>query len=170
MSPSRSEKLEVEYTETKKVSSRSKAVTKSFLKARQSLHEKDKRKSLQELEGENWGDGDHFPSYLVRTCHRLRRKPLCDFTIEDLRIMIGQDMSLTYLVPLAIEHLQRDPLAAGDFYQGDLLKSVLSVNPRFWRTRPDLRSTLERIVNNVQSLPEEVREALTQFRTLNEQR
>jgi len=83
--------------------------------------------------------------------------------------MHRDSMSLTYLVPLAIEHLQRDPLAAGDFYQGDLLKNVLSVDPQFWQTRPDLRRTLERIVNNVQSLPEALREALTRFRTLNKQ-
>src|SRR5437588_9098220 len=107
--------------------------------------DEERSKSLQELEGQDWGDGD-FPSYLVRTCHALRRKPLRDFTVEDLRIMIGQNFSLEYLVPLAIERLQRDPLAAGDFYPGDLLGSVLKVKSSFWQRRPDLRQAVDALV------------------------
>src|SRR5215471_5173937 len=104
-----------------------------------SFQEEERNKSLQELDGQDWGDGSFFPSHLVLTCHAIRRKPLRDFTIEDLRIMIGQNFSLEYLVPLAIEYLQRDPFAAGDFYEGDLLASVLRVQSSFWQQRPDLR-------------------------------
>src|SRR5438132_1243460 len=99
-------------------------MTKHHIKRFPSLSEEEKRHTLQELEGQDWGEA-HYPSYLVRTCHALRRKPLRDFTVEDLRIMIGQNFSLEYLIPLAIEHLQRDPFAAGDFYPGDLLGCVL---------------------------------------------
>ncbi len=80
-----------------------------------SLSEEERNRSLQELDGQDWGEAT-FPSYLVRTCHALRRKPLRDFTVEDLRIMIGQNIGLEYVVPLALEHLQRDPFAAGDFW------------------------------------------------------
>jgi hypothetical protein len=38
----------------------------------------DASKSLQELEGTDWGEPD-YPSHLVKTCHRLRRKPLQEF-------------------------------------------------------------------------------------------
>ncbi|NBD27408.1 hypothetical protein GT019_26350 [Paenibacillus sp. T1] len=58
-------------------------------------------KTLEELEGEIWGQ-PQFCSNLVIRCHELRRKPLMSFSIEDLRIMIGQGFSLKYLVPVAL--------------------------------------------------------------------
>ena len=76
------------------------------------LSAEERKQSLQELEGQDWGE-EAFPSYLVRTCHALRRKPLRDFTVEDVRIMIGQNISLNYFIPRAIEHSQQDPLVAG---------------------------------------------------------
>jgi CDI immunity proteins len=91
------------------------------------VNEEQRNKTLQELEEQDWGEPP-FPSYLVRTCHALRRKPLRDFTVEDLRIMIGQNFSLNYLIPLAIEQLRRDPLVAGDYYPGDLLGAVLNLH------------------------------------------
>jgi hypothetical protein len=128
-----------------------------------SLEEEERNKSLQELDGQDWGDGSFFPSHLVLTCHALRRKPLRDFTIEDLRIMIGQNFSLEYLVPLAIEHLQRDPFAAGDFYEGDLLASVLRVQSGFWQQRPDLRQAVEAIIAPIPAFPKILRQALSIF-------
>ncbi len=128
-----------------------------------SLSDEERNKSLQELDGHDWGDGGFFPSHLVLTCHALRRKPLRDFTIEDLRIMIGQNFSLDYLVPLAIEHLQHDPFAAGDFYEGDLLASVLKVKSSFWHKRPDLRHAVEDIIALIPSFPEILRKDLSVF-------
>ena len=78
--------------------------------------------------------------------HRLRRTPIEEFTTEDLRIAIGQDVGLPHLIPLAIEILEENPLAHGDHYPGDLLKSVLVVNSLFWRTRADLRAVVETIL------------------------
>lgn len=122
-----------------------------------------RNKSLQELDGQDWGDGSYFPSHLVLTCNALRRKPLRDFTVEDLRIMIGQNFSLEYLVPLALEHLQRDPFATGDFYEGDLLASVLKVQSSFWQKRPDLRHAVEDIVAVIPAFPEILRKDLSVF-------
>lgn len=118
------------------------------------LPDGDRKKTIQELEGEDWGEGDFFPSYLVKTCHALRRKPLCDFTVEDLRIMIGQNIGLPYLMPLAIKQLQRDPLASGDFYEGDLLISVLRAEASFWQEHPDLHAAVQHIVATMPSFPE----------------
>jgi hypothetical protein len=88
----------------------------------------DRSKSIQQLEGEDWGDPT-FHTHLVRECYRLRRVPLRDFTAENLRIMIGQNIGLEYLVPLALERLQAEPYAEGDLYPGDLLVNVLRSAP-----------------------------------------
>jgi hypothetical protein len=126
------------------------------------LSDEERRKSLQELEKQKWGNDD-FPSLLVRTCSALRRKPLQDFTVEDLRIMIGQNFSLNYLVPLAIEYLQHDPLVSGDFFPGDLLTNVLKVQPGFWLVRPDLRRAVEDIVDHLKPFPTDLHRALLTF-------
>lgn len=55
----------------------------------------------------------------------MRRKPLRELSDEELRLGIGQQMSLRLLVPIAIQRLESDPLACGDMYQGALLEHVL---------------------------------------------
>ena len=47
--------------------------------------------------------------------------------------MSGQGLGLQYLMPLALNRLGRRPLAAGDFYPGDLLKAVLDAPSGFWK-------------------------------------
>jgi hypothetical protein len=105
----------------------------------------DTKKSLQELERDDWGEPT-FESHLVQTCHRLRRKLLNEFTTEDLRFMIGQGIGLRYLVPLALEELEADPFSEDDFYPGDLLDAVLRVGVSFWTSHPDLASRVKAIV------------------------
>jgi hypothetical protein len=106
----------------------------------------DLKKSLQELEGQDWGE-PNYDSHLVRTCHSLRRIPIDEFTVEDLRIMIGQGISLPILVPLAIEQLEREPLAAGDSFEGDLFAAVANVEKGFWINRIDLFDRVRRVVS-----------------------
>src|SRR5438105_10383759 len=96
-------------------------------------------KSLQDLEQSDWGE-PKYDSHLVTTVHRLRRVPLRALGIEDLRIMIGQNIGLAYLIPLALDELQKRPLAEGDYYPGDLLSMVLRADPSFWHEHPDCRA------------------------------
>lgn len=113
----------------------------------------DRGKSLQELEGCDWGEPDYH-SHLVTTVHRLRRQPLKDFSAGDLRICIGQNVGLPFLVPLAVERLEREPLAEGYFYPGDLLNAVLRVEGSFWTGHPDLlRRVREVLVRATRLLP-----------------
>lgn len=90
--------------------------------------------TLENLERKVWPAlGADEKSYLVITCNSLRKKPLVDFSIEDLRIMIGQNIGLKYLIPIATEKLNENILAEGDFYEGDLLTTVLKSDPEFWK-------------------------------------
>jgi hypothetical protein len=107
--------------------------------------EKVRNRTLQELEGEDRGEPT-WDSHVVTELHRLRRVPLKDFRIEDLRLVIGQGDGLPFLVPMALWHLERDPLAEGDFYPGDLLKSVAGVDDAFWAPRPEMRARLVRVL------------------------
>jgi len=104
-------------------------------------------KTLEHLEKDVWGS-DTFGSHLTSTIHSLRKKVLNDFTIEDLRITIGQQEGLPYLVPLAIEVLKEDISAEGDFYEGDLLKAVLTVDPKFWKENREYWETVHFLIKS----------------------
>jgi hypothetical protein len=98
-------------------------------------------RSLQELESRDWGSAP-FPSHLVRSVHALRRKAIGALTVEELRLLIGQDVGLLFLVPLALERVEADPLAEGDFFTGDLLLSLVRADPSFWLRQRELRARL----------------------------
>lgn len=88
-------------------------------------------KTIELLEKDVWPTLSGEETTLIKRCHALRKKVLNDFTVEDLRIMTGQNIGLDYLVPLAIGVLSDDLFAEGDYYEGDLLKNVLNIAPAF---------------------------------------
>jgi CDI immunity proteins len=96
----------------------------------------------------------------------LRTKPLRDFTVEDLRIMIEQQVALNRLVPIPLDRLQPDALVEGDYYPGDLLASVLRVDAAFWTRPPDLTVSLRKLTEGLRERMEierELRELIKHF-------
>jgi CDI immunity proteins len=87
--------------------------------------------TLDELEGVEWGP-PAYDSALAANVHRLRRVPLKQYRLEDLRLMIAQQVGVTYLVPRALDRLEAHPLAAGDFHPGDVLAAVARLPDGFW--------------------------------------
>jgi len=81
-------------------------------------------------------------SHVASETRRLRRVPLKELRIEDLRFLIEQGVGLPFLMPMAIAQLEAHPLAAGDLHPGDLLKQVIGVDEPFWVARRDLRTRL----------------------------
>ena len=129
----------------------------------------DSSKSLQELENEDWGE-PNYDSHLVQECQRLHRVPLKDLTVEDLRIMIGQNISLEYLIPLAVEKLEQNPLAEGNYYASDLLVNVLRADSKIWTKLPSLKSIVAKAADEAFEDPhitriefEAIREAYNSF-------
>jgi hypothetical protein len=120
--------------------------------------------TLDQLEGVEWGPNT-FDSYLVQTCHRLRTKPIGEFSIEDLRIMIGQNIGSMFLVPLALEKLTECPLVEGNYYKGDLLTAVLQLPATFWQQRSDLRSQLENILTLITDPPDRLLNMVSDYRS-----
>ena len=106
-----------------------------------------RQKTLENLEKDFWGKPD-YDSHLVTRCHELTKLPLDNFTTEDLRIMIGQQISLDYLIPLALEVLTIDLFAEGDFFEGDLLKNVLAIDTDFWNDNKNYWATLDSLIKD----------------------
>jgi hypothetical protein len=106
-----------------------------------------RQKTLTMLEKEEWKEPDNVSRLVTRTIE-LRKIPLDKFSTEDLRLMIGQQFSLDYLVPLAFETLSVDLFAEGDFFEGDLLKNVLSIRTEFWDNNKEYWLRLNDLIKN----------------------
>jgi hypothetical protein len=90
-------------------------------------------KSLQDLDGDDWGEPT-YDSTLVIDCHRLRLVPVEQLTDEQLCTLIGQRIGLIYLVPRVLEVLVADPLREEEYgyFPGDLLLQLLKLPASFW--------------------------------------
>lgn len=122
-----------------------------------------KYKSLFNLEKTHPGDLDEAPTRLVARCTELMKIPLNDYSIEDLRLMIGQKWGLSYLIPLAIEKLTNDLFAEGDLYEGDLLANVLKVERAFWEQNPGLWEKLNELIAESRDIITEMSISLIEF-------
>lgn len=121
------------------------------------------QKTLENLEKEYWDDADHGDTGLVKRCFELRKIPLEQFTIEDLRLMIGQKFSPDYLIPLALEVLQNDLFAEGNLFPGDLLKTCLTLPTDFWDNNKNHWTTLNNLIQNKRSKILEYKFDITKF-------
>ncbi len=104
-------------------------------------------KTLENLEKRST-ENPNYQSYLTKRCFELYKTPLNEFKTEDLRIMIGQQIGLDYLIPLAIDTLKKDLFAEGDYFEGDLLKNVLLVDTSFWDNNKKHWQILNDLIKN----------------------
>lgn len=105
----------------------------------------DRTKSIEELESNIW-DKPTFESSLILAVHELRKKALDELTLSDVRILISQKIGLRFVMALAIEALEENILAKGDFYSGDLLNVVSEVENEFWSENSNLKDDFEKIL------------------------
>ena len=105
-------------------------------------------------------------SALAASCLGLYEKPLKDFTVENLPVMIGQSIGLEFLIPLAVELLRENPFIKGDYYPGDLLSATMQVEPGFWQTHRDLYWSVSEIVAGLPSIMSDLTDAIHGFEAL----
>lgn len=78
-------------------------------------------------------------------------------------MLIGQDVGLPYLLPLALEVLRDNPMAEGDMYEGDLLAAVLTRSPAVWAESSGLGRELRAIVLQLTDLPPDLQQKVERF-------
>ncbi|MFF3616657.1 contact-dependent growth inhibition system immunity protein [Streptomyces sp. NPDC002580] len=123
----------------------------------------DRGRSLDELERDHWPPPPPDATRLIATAHALRSRPVGTLTVEDLRLLIGQDIGLAVLLPLAVEVLRGNPLAEGHMYEGDLLRAVLTRTSAVWSAYPDLARQLTFIVGGLSDLSPDLRSEVERF-------
>ncbi|WP_405159077.1 contact-dependent growth inhibition system immunity protein [Paenibacillus sp. FSL H8-0283] len=124
----------------------------------------DLTKTLEELENDYW-DEPNFASSLVIQVHQLRKKPLCELNNEDLRLLIGQQMNLDYLLRIALEKLIQNPFGSGDLYIGDLFCSVLKVEKEYWNEHQELKNELNEVIRIYEEVRRTLDEQINKYRS-----
>lgn len=105
----------------------------------------DENRTLEQLEGQVWPEPD-FGSPLVIRGHALRKPAIGTLSVEDLRLLLGQDIGTPYLLPRALRILEEAPLAEGDFFPGDLICAVMEHNAE----APEVLDLARRAVQQLQ--------------------
>ncbi|MFD0519663.1 contact-dependent growth inhibition system immunity protein [Paractinoplanes durhamensis] len=94
----------------------------------------------------------------------MRRRPVGQLAVEDLRTLVGQQVGLDVVVPMVLDLLAAEPLAEGDFYPGDLLAATMRVPVEYWRAYPSWAARLRDIVDAVDVDDEYLRREISAFR------
>jgi hypothetical protein len=105
----------------------------------------DRGSSLEELEGLRWPEAPAGTTLMVRNVYELRRRPVATLEPHELARLIGQDVGLPWLLPLAVEIL-RDTApkqAEGGWFDDDLLYAVVTRKPEVWAAAPELADELK---------------------------
>jgi len=106
-------------------------------------------KTLTQLENNDWGEPEHHTS-VVKCAHRLRNIPLGKLSAGDIRFLLGQEIGMNYVLPLAITLLEDNPILETDYYEGDLLCSTLRLNAKYFNS--DLSSRIEAMSEQAEKL------------------
>lgn len=107
-----------------------------------------RQKSLENLEKKDEGISSPEYTSLVNRVLKLRKAPLSQFSVEDLRLMIGENQGLPYLIRLSLDILKDDLFAEGDFYPGDLLQNVLKIPVSFWKQHQELWQSVHSLIKD----------------------
>ena len=102
-----------------------------------------RRKSVDDLEGVSLPPP--YPTGMVERIARARRVPIGELPLGDLRLLVSQGEAVPYLMPLALEHLDRDPLLWAELYNGDLLLAAVHALEKY----PEAAPFAERVQNIV---------------------
>ncbi|TPQ20228.1 hypothetical protein FGD71_021420 [Streptomyces sporangiiformans] len=99
---------------------------------------------------------------MVKNVHELRRRAIGTLAPDELARLIGQNVGLPWLLPLAVEIL-RDTApnqAAGGWYDDDLLYAVATRNPEVWADAPELAQDLKAAVAVLTDLSRHIKREL----------
>ncbi|MFE1862182.1 contact-dependent growth inhibition system immunity protein [Streptomyces anandii] len=127
----------------------------------------EKDRSIEELEGDRWPEPPEDSTSLVRGVHALRRRPIKALGVEDLRRLIGQDVGLRWLLPVALDILRKtapDEAVTG-WYDDDLLSAVLTRKESVWRSAPELATHLDETVTMLTDLSPYIQREVDDFRS-----
>jgi hypothetical protein len=122
----------------------------------------DKNSSLNSLLG--WKkDPPPYPTSLVERVNTALELPIKDLTWKQIRMLIGQNFGLEYLMPWAIDALEKRPLYSIEFYEGDLMVACLQVKREYWINNFDQWQRLKAVLSNLDSAMKSINDVRERF-------
>jgi hypothetical protein len=100
-------------------------------------------KTLLQLKREKFGPYWDFQSFPSR--FYLRNVPLEQLSDTDLWVLIRQSIGLDYVVVVALERLELNPLLKCGHGEGDLLSAVLRADALVWKRNPTHRQRVKKL-------------------------
>ncbi|WP_162603968.1 contact-dependent growth inhibition system immunity protein [Streptomyces sp. CS014] len=125
----------------------------------------DRRKTIEQLEGIEWPDPPSDGTGLVKAVHNLRKRPIHLLTAWDMSRLIGQDVGIPWLLPVALEVLRETATdqPMGGFYDDDLLTAVLTRQSPIWQSNPQWATDLKEIISLLEDISPNIREDVQRF-------
>jgi hypothetical protein len=102
-----------------------------------------KQKSIENLEKDFWGQPPKGSTTMIDRVYRLRTIQIERLEPKDLRLLIGQEVGLRFLIPVALKILRNNLFVDSEFYEGDLLQNVIKVDSSFWDTNKELKKQFD---------------------------
>lgn len=113
----------------------------------------DRQLTLAQLVGDRWRRPGQDATALYAELCQLRHLPVRELNREDLRLLVIQHVGLEFTVPLALEHVEENPLVQANLFSGDLLTSLLRVDASFWEDHAQLRDRVSAVLDSLRDLP-----------------
>ncbi|WP_141693588.1 contact-dependent growth inhibition system immunity protein [Streptomyces sp. PTY087I2] len=128
-------------------------------------NETDRSRTIEQLEGIEWPDPPSDGTGLVKAVHNLRKRPINLLTAWEMSRLIGQDVGIPWLLPVALEILREtatdQPL--GGFYDDDLLTAVLTRRSPIWQSNPQWAANLKEVISLLEDISPNTREDVRSF-------
>jgi hypothetical protein len=98
----------------------------------------DRKKTLLQLKREKFRD-QAWDFHPFPSGYYLRNVPLEKLSDGDMWVLIRQSIGLDYVVSMALDRLETDPLVKARRAEGDLLSAVLCADALVWKRNPGYR-------------------------------
>lgn len=113
------------------------------------MKQSNRLKSIAVLEGKRWPDPGVQASHFHRRLYEAVTKPISELKPEELRLLIVQDVGIEFVLSLALDIIEKDPLIEVEHFRGDLLVAALGASPAAYRRLPEVRSRAEKVLQLV---------------------
>lgn len=91
----------------------------------------------------------------IQKIHAIRNKCLRDFTADEVRVCLVQDVGTVYLLPKALNLLESNPWIDTEHYDGDLLNACIDIAAECWDLVKDARERMRAILTTAKRQADE---------------
>lgn len=120
-------------------------------------------KSIEELENYIWTESQYLSTNMSE-CNSYRKYPIDELSIENILHLLQHNVGTPYLFSKALDILEKEPLIMGDYYEGDLLVSLITLPDGELQKHGQLIHKLLEIISKIEKARKIVRKPIKAFK------